>query len=1282
MYRTIMKFGKKKVEKLAKKLNLADEYASFPGMCSEINNVLKSTHYNGPLNQRAISNYISKLVSNTVSVGKHNTIADLVLANESAPKQSDKVDKLFNETTKQINSIDNTPLPQERWVRKNVGSEKEHSRTFEIDFTNYTNDDKELILKNMMKKFWEPFMRKITLEQHWVIKYYVHGYGWRTTSINASRIDKFKEYFDRQNWDVMIEENNYHGSDEVFTCDFNRIDKLIFIDYTDYPNLEKPKRGRKNLNPQPSQNNAQPNPQPQRPPHHGLNNNANQRHNAPVIGKTYRKRQGNFWKWILDLPKNILNLERYQIYNTLDKETVKTMSKEHCLIYALQQYGIPQNITEDIKTYITRGHFPMSKLNLISEYAKINFNVRYYGAIDEKPKYMKFRTEGAKYEVDLLLYEEHYMLDEEIPFNKQYIYLRKQIQENPLNTVNWSLSDILRVGKYRNDRNTYEKLPKSAEPHCSLPELLKALFANGYFKPISMNDYLVYYSSLYKDSLEESSIITINEHDTRLIKDFDHEAIEKNIRKNKEFLASLSKDDYDIDEITNDMIDTINSDPTHNHELQIVDDELIDVVSERKPKPSFIIFADFECSTEGKIHKEYCICADKINLNHELVEHFESFSPDCAVKFIEWCSDGALIYFHNLSYDMNFLLKHFDKVKGNPIIFNGRDMSYKVMYHEKTLNIRDSYALISSKLEQFPSMFKLDSGIKEAFPYNYYTEERVVEGKGSIDEAVKYVKPSLKEQFIHNIDLIPNVRIDENTFDMKKYALFYCNQDVKILREGLCKFRKDMIEALDLDCIESLSISSVADKYFKREIYFKNGNLYEVSGILLKNMSKCVHGGRCMTRDNEKQINENKEICDFDAVSLYPSAIHRLYILEGKPKVIPSTWNGEYIINHLFNDDQLEPTTDKFISGFYVKIHIDSIGVKRHFPLIVFNPALNSDLPKETSRSSNTCCNMWCDHITLMDLIKFQKIKFTLLGGYYYSDKRDIKCREVIQRLFELRLKYKKEDNPLQQVIKLILNSVYGKTILKPIEYKHVFVPLKDSEKYMVRNYNEVVESVEVNDGALTRFKVIKPINSHFNFSPFGINILSMSKRIMNEVFCLAEDLGLTIFYQDTDSGHYYVNEIDKLAEEYEKIYHRKLIGKNLGQFHSDFANISNDASMPQAMKSIFLGKKSYIDLLYDDKKNIGFHARMKGITPNAIVNKANEMFPDDIKVEYKGGLYIPVKNEGIDAKYSIYSLYKFMYDGNEVSFDLVDEYNPRFDMKKDKTITSKSSFIRKVKFG
>jgi len=52
---------------------------------------------------------------------------------------------------------------------------------------------------------------------------------------------------------------------------------------------------------------------------------------------------------------------------------------------------------------------------------------------------------------------------------------------------------------------------------------------------------------------------------------------------------------------------------------------------------------------------------------------------------------------------------------------------------------------------------------------------------------------------------------------------------------------------------------------------------------------------------------------------------------------------------------------------------------------------------------------------------------------------------------------------------------------------------------------------------------------------------------------CLADDNNITCFYQDTDSIHMYEDEVQPLAELYEKKYNTPLIGKKLGQFHSDF---------------------------------------------------------------------------------------------------------------------------------
>ena len=118
-----------------------------------------------------------------------------------------------------------------------------------------------------------------------------------------------------------------------------------------------------------------------------------------------------------------------------------------------------------------------------------------------------------------------------------------------------------------------------------------------------------------------------------------------------------------------------------------------------------------------------------------------------------------------------------------------------------------------------------------------------------------------------------------------------------------------------------------------------------------------------------------------------------------------------------------------------------------------------------------------------------------------------------------------------------------------------------------------------------------------------------MSKRIMNEVFCTAEDLNKHIFYQDTDSGHYLKSDIPGIAKEFQNKNGRELIGKALGQFHSDFAEIDNGHTST-AIKSIIVGKKTYIDMLTNDLNHIAFHMQMQRCHSRCHSNSSKSTIP------------------------------------------------------------------------
>ena len=59
------------------------------------------------------------------------------------------------------------------------------------------------------------------------------------------------------------------------------------------------------------------------------------------------------------------------------------------------------------------------------------------------------------------------------------------------------------------------------------------------------------------------------------------------------------------------------------------------------------------------------------------------------------------------------------------------------------------------------------------------------------------------------------------------------------------------------------------------------------------------------------------------------------------------------------------------------------------------------------------------------------------------------------------------------------------------------------------------------------------------------------------------------------------------------------MIGTQLGQFHSDFD--SEKGKVKSAVKSIFLGKKAYVDKLELEDGTFDYHLRMKGISTNLL---------------------------------------------------------------------------------
>ena len=91
--------------------------------------------------------------------------------------------------------------------------------------------------------------------------------------------------------------------------------------------------------------------------------------------------------------------------------------------------------------------------------------------------------------------------------------------------------------------------------------------------------------------------------------------------------------------------------------------------------------------------------------------------------------------------------------------------------------------------------------------------------------------------------------------------------------------------------------------------------------------------------------------------------------------------------------------------------------------------------------------------------------------------------------------------------------------------------------------------------------------------------ILSMSKRILREVTHCVYLINHPIYMIDTDSIYIDADIIESLAIKYMEMFGKELIGKNLGQFHSDFkSNCSHSEESLIAISTIILAPKAYMD--------------------------------------------------------------------------------------------------------
>jgi len=886
---------------------------------------------------------------------------------------------------------------------------------------------------------------------------------------------------------------------------------------------------------------------------------------------------GEFFEYYNTTP---IDLSRAGIYKEEEKDKILKI-KDHCFILAMIASGnFDERTINRMRLFLQNRDLPKKK---IKDFCKEFDILVFVKNLDTKShnNITKYGDPSSTIKIELGLLKDHYFLIFDLPFTYFYAKNYEKLIDNYEDPEN-----IMQFNKDRKGR-IYPGYCKKNQHRVNTFKVIKLLDKLGKFKKIEQS---ILNSVVYKKEKKKEMVfddLSYNE--------------QKDCRK-MEYKPKIAGDCFNKGK---------NKDKNYY----------------------FIVFADFETYVgTDKNFKEYLISwsfenSDKI---------FSEYGENCAVKFLEAIPSRSYIYFHNLGFDFTFLINYLDDIqmikKGNRILSadavyitkNGIKRRYKFL---------DSLSIIPYKLSKFSELFGSEFvQEKEIMPYDYFNNFAIEGPSHTIEEVSNYVKKEDKDEFIDNCKKM--MKNNNGMFDKIKYAVYYCERDVKILKNGYMQFRKQIKEITGLDPLNYVSISSIAFNYALKEGCFDD--VYELSNIPQMFIQKTILGGRVMSRENKKYCVENQIINDFDAVSLYPSAM----------VLFPTVPTGKPLI---INDKQkkiIEETGKLDGNAFYVQIKVNEVNKKRSFPLLyertkegIIN--YTNDIPAE---------NLFVDNYYLQDLVKMHDIKFNVINGYYFIGYNN-KISKIQKQLGEKRNELKALDNPMQNIYKLMMNSVYGRSILKPITSEIKLIK-KDKVDQFVLNYYHTIMYIEPGD-KYSVIKVKKPINKHYNACHVGSKILSASKKIMNEIFYIADQVGAKIYYQDTDSMHVSEKDVKKIEKEYKKQNNKELIGKEFGQFHNDFILHKQKGPNIYSDLLIILGKKCYLDRLKnkENPEEFDYHLRMKGISVEALDDYGD-----------------PVE------------LYKKLYNGKQIEFDL-SKTKKIFKFERNFKVHYDEDFKRKLKF-
>ena len=507
-------------------------------------------------------------------------------------------------------------------------------------------------------------------------------------------------------------------------------------------------------------------------------------------------------------------------------------------------------------------------------------------------------------------------------------------------------------------------------------------------------------------------------------------------------------------------------------------------------------------------------------------------------------------------------------------------------------------------------------------------------------------------------------------FDVGKYSKYYCERDVDLLAIGMKSWEaigeqdttkntfKGMPPFEKFDVYNFMSAPAIAQAVTEaavrqgapiklNEKEKPNDVTYKYKGRLREFMLKCTTGGRCTLANEKRQlvdcrkedpkvaelIEKSKDpdrglsaedekylyqhlIQDFDARSLYPTAMSRASIPLGIPEVVyfgpksqkTERWIWLNAVNGQAPDDGMYVITD---ITYDKKLAMPTNCWKQEKP----EPRCrwNNEVPAGLMQLRKLT-----DLRTMMNI---QGAHFRVLGGLEWRHGKCDKIQQFMKDVYAFRrLNHSGGfDHPIQEAAKLIMNSFYGKNVTKIRETEEMFFPariwrfIKETGKF--EEYNGVEQLLEFIKNKWRKITQLQYMGGCFILKlkskddaaydvNFGCEVLAGSRAVICPVSAMVEQItGKPCLYTDTDSLHLYGWQVDAIAGAFKAYFGLDMIGGELGQFHVDFEprTFRKGEKCLGSARFCGVGKKMYIDELIGSEGSSEYHRRAKGIRAESL---------------------------------------------------------------------------------